>query len=93
MDLTDYTCQGAAFVPYSVTREEITQLRQIAFKKFYSRPCFLARRVLGIRSLHDIRAAFTGFKSLFWVSVKRDLFRRACSNPPVSAYSDASTVC
>jgi anaerobic magnesium-protoporphyrin IX monomethyl ester cyclase len=59
-----------------MTREDITRLRQIAFKKFYSRPRFIARKVLGIRGLHDIRAAFTGFKSLFWVWVKQDLFRR-----------------
>ena len=76
-DLADFTYQGAAFIPYSMKREEITQLRQIAFKKFYSRPRFLVRRVLGIRSLNDIRAAFTGMKSLLWVWVKRDLFRRS----------------
>ena len=75
-DLADYTYQGAAFVPFSMTREEITRLRLIAFKKFYSRPRFLIRRVLGIRSVNDIRVAFTGMKSLFWVWVKRDLFRR-----------------
>ena len=75
-DLADYTYQGAAFIPYSMKREEITRLRQIAFKKFYSRPRFLVRRVLGIRSLPDMRAAFTGMRSLFWVWVKRDLFRR-----------------
>lgn len=75
-DLADYTYQGAAFVPYTMTRDQITELRQIAFKKFYSRPRFLVRRVLGIRSLPDLRAAFTGLKSLFWVWVKRDLFRR-----------------
>ena len=75
-DLADYTYQGAAFIPYSMTREEITKLRQIAFKRFYSRPRFLVRKILGIRSLHDIRGAFTGFKSLFWIWVKQDLFRR-----------------
>jgi anaerobic magnesium-protoporphyrin IX monomethyl ester cyclase len=75
-DLADYTYQGAAFVPYTMTREHITQLRQIAFKKFYSRPRFLLRRVLGIRTVPDLRAACTGMKSLFSVWVKRDLFRR-----------------
>lgn len=75
-DLADYTYQGAAFVPFSMTREEITRLRQIAFKKFYSRPRFLFRRILGIRSLNDIRAAFTGLRSLFWLWIKQDVFRR-----------------
>ncbi|MHB8843654.1 MAG: B12-binding domain-containing radical SAM protein [Nitrospirota bacterium] len=75
-DLTDYTYQGAAFVPYTMTRDQITTLRQIAFKKFYSRPRFLVRRVLGIRSLPDLRLAFTGLKSLFWLWIKQDVFRR-----------------
>ena len=38
----DYTYQGAAFVPYTMTREQIHALRQLAFRRFYSRPVFLA---------------------------------------------------
>ncbi|MBI5057605.1 MAG: radical SAM protein [Nitrospirae bacterium] len=75
-DLTDFTYQGAAFVPYTMTREEIAQLRQIAFKKFYSRPQFIIRRILNLRSIHDVKAAAKGFKSLFWLWVKNDVFRR-----------------
>ncbi len=75
-DLTDFTYQGAAFIPYSMKRKEITQLRQIAFKRFYSRPRFILRRILGLRNIHDIRAALRGFKSLFWLWVKKDVFRR-----------------
>lgn len=75
-DLRDYTYQGAAFVPHTMTREQITGLRQLAFKRFYSRPRFLLRRVLGIRSLNDIRAAFTGVRSLLWLWLRRDLFGR-----------------
>jgi radical SAM superfamily enzyme YgiQ (UPF0313 family) len=75
-DLTDFTYQGAAFVPFSMKREQIAQLRQIAFKRFYSRPRFLFRRVLGLRSMNDLKAAFTGIRTLLWVWVKRDLFRR-----------------
>ena len=75
-DLTDFTYQGAAFIPYSMKRKDITRLRQIAFKRFYSRPRFLIRRVLGIRSLQDIRAAFHGFRSLFRLWVNQDVFRK-----------------
>jgi len=75
-NLTDFTYQGAAFVPYTMKREEISQLRQIAFKRFYSRPRFLLKRFLGLRSLNDLKAAFTGIRSLLWVWVKKDLFRR-----------------
>ncbi|MDX1763051.1 MAG: radical SAM protein [bacterium] len=74
-DLADYTYQGAAFTPYSMSREEIGRLRQLAFKRFYSRPKFLLRRLAGVRSLHDWRAAVRGARSLFWIWAKGDLFR------------------
>ncbi|MBW2484383.1 MAG: radical SAM protein [Deltaproteobacteria bacterium] len=74
-DLTDYTYQGAAFVPYTMTRDEIAELRQLALKKFYSRPKFLWRRLLALRSLNDIRAAWQGLKSLFWLQTAKDLFK------------------
>ncbi|MBI5099847.1 MAG: radical SAM protein [Nitrospirae bacterium] len=75
-DLTDFTYQGAAFVPYTMTREEIAKLRQLAFKRFYSRPKFIAKRILGLKSIHDLRAALKGFKSIFWLWAKSDVFRR-----------------
>lgn len=75
-ELTDYTYQGAAFTPYTMTRKEIFTLRQIAFKRFYSRPSFLLRRLLGLRNLNDLAVAAKGMKSLFWVWAKRDLFER-----------------
>jgi radical SAM superfamily enzyme YgiQ (UPF0313 family) len=75
-DLTDFTYQGAAFIPNSMTRDEIILLRQLAFRKFYSRPGFLIRRVVGLRSIHDLKAALAGLRSLFWLWAKRDIFRR-----------------
>ncbi len=74
-DLTDFTYQGAAFIPHTMTREEIARLRQIAFKSFYSRPGFIVRRLLGLRSVHDVKAAAKGFRSLFWLWIKSDVFR------------------
>ncbi len=76
-DLNDYTYQGAAFVPYSMKREDVWNLRQIAFKRFYSRPGFLLKRILELRNLQDIKAAFTGAKSLFWIWAKRGLFSKS----------------
>ncbi len=75
-ELTDFTYQGAAFIPHSMTRQEIAALRQIAFKRFYSRPQFILRRVLGLRNVNDVKAAVKGFKSLFWLWVKKDVFNR-----------------
>lgn len=74
-DLEDYTYQGAAFVPYTMTREEIAKLRLLAFRRFYSRPQFLRRRLVGIRNAHDLKVAFQGLLSLFWVWRKDDLFK------------------
>jgi radical SAM superfamily enzyme YgiQ (UPF0313 family) len=75
-DLADYTYQGAAFVPRTMTRAEIVRLRQIALKRFYSRPSFLLRRLLGIRNLNDLAVATKSVKSLFWLWAGRDVFER-----------------
>ncbi|MBI4697471.1 MAG: radical SAM protein [Nitrospirae bacterium] len=73
-ELTDFTYQGAAFVPYSMTRHDIAVLRQTAFRKFYSRPSFIAKRILGLRSANDCVVAFKSLKSLFSLWTKNDLF-------------------
>ncbi len=75
-DLADCTYQGAAFVPYSMTRGQIHQLRQIALRRFYSRPAFLVRKLLAVRNLNDCRAALTGMTSLFWLWTQRGVFQR-----------------
>jgi radical SAM superfamily enzyme YgiQ (UPF0313 family) len=74
-DLSDYTYQGAAFVPYTMTRDEIAELRQLALKRFYSRPKFLWRRLLALRSINDLLAAWQGLKSLFWLQAEKNLFK------------------
>jgi anaerobic magnesium-protoporphyrin IX monomethyl ester cyclase len=75
-DLRDFTYQGAAFVPYSMTREEIAELRQLAFKRFYSRPGYILGRALKMRNFNDIKAALEGARSLFWLWVKGNVFGR-----------------
>ena len=75
-DLRDYTYQGAAFVPYTMTRDEIHALRQLALRRFYSRPVFLLRQLSRLRNVNDLRAALAGVRSLFWLWVRRGLFRR-----------------
>jgi anaerobic magnesium-protoporphyrin IX monomethyl ester cyclase len=73
-ELTDLTYQGAAFVPHTMTREQIHLLRQTAFQRFYSRPSFLLRKLLQLRSASDLSMAFRSAKSLFWLWRKQDLF-------------------
>ncbi|MBA4372799.1 MAG: B12-binding domain-containing radical SAM protein [Thermodesulfovibrio sp.] len=80
-DLTDYTYQGAAFVPYTMTRDQIIQLRQLAFKKFYARPSFILKRVLELRSLNDVRVAARSARSLFWLFAKDNLLTRMKKQP------------
>lgn len=75
-DLADCTYQGAAFVPYSMTREQIHRLRQIALRRFYSRPAFLVKKLLAVRNANDCRAALSGMTSLFWLWTQRRVFQR-----------------
>jgi len=80
-DLRDFTYQGAAFVPHGMTRDEILRARQVAFRRFYSRPAFLLRRLTAIRSWDDCRTAAIGLRSLFWLWADRGRFRRKRQAP------------
>lgn len=73
-NLSDRTYQSAAFVPYTMTRDEILKLRQIAFRRFYTRPKFLWKRLLQMRNLNDLQVNLNGLKSLFWILVTKNLF-------------------
>jgi radical SAM superfamily enzyme YgiQ (UPF0313 family) len=88
-DLSNYTYQGAAFTPHTMSREEIHTLRQIAFKRFYSRPSFLLRRLLQLRSLDDCRLALRGVRTLFWVWAKKGLFQKPGTPVPSSLNSSS----
>ncbi len=74
-DLTDFTYQGAAFVPYTMTREEIALLRQMGLRKFYSRPGYIARKILAMRNINDIKAIAKGARSMFWLMLKGSIFK------------------
>jgi radical SAM superfamily enzyme YgiQ (UPF0313 family) len=75
-ELSDYTYQGIAFTPHTMTREEVAELRQRAFRRFYSRPRFLLRRLLAIRTAHDVQVAIKGIVGLFWLWARPGLFKR-----------------
>jgi anaerobic magnesium-protoporphyrin IX monomethyl ester cyclase len=75
-DLMDYTYQGAAFIPSTMTREEIIDLRQQAFRRFYSRPSFIAKKLFSLKSMDDIKTAAKAARSLFWLWVGRDIFAK-----------------
>jgi len=73
-DLSDYTYQGAAFVPYTMSKEEINKLRQIAFKRFYTRPSFLLKKLADIRTLNDCKIAVKSLKSLYMMWAHKNMF-------------------
>jgi len=75
-ELSDFTYQGAAFIPYTMTREEILELRQTAFRRFYSRPSFILKKIFELRSLNDLTVAARSARSLFWLWGKTGLFGR-----------------
>jgi anaerobic magnesium-protoporphyrin IX monomethyl ester cyclase len=75
-ELSDFTYQGAAFIPHTMTRDDIHKLRQIAFRKFYLRPSFLFRKLLDLHSLSDVMVVMKSAKSLLWLALKFDLFNR-----------------
>jgi anaerobic magnesium-protoporphyrin IX monomethyl ester cyclase len=75
-ELSDFTYQGAAFIPHTMTRDDIHTLRQIAFRKFYLRPSFLLRKLLDLHSLNDVMVVIKSAKSLLWLALKFDLFNR-----------------
>ncbi len=75
-NLEEYTYQGAAFVPFTMSRRQIQELRQLAFKRFYGRPSFLFRKVLQLRTVSDCKAAYNGIRSLFWLYIKKGIFNK-----------------
>ncbi|MBF0557538.1 MAG: radical SAM protein [Nitrospirae bacterium] len=71
-DLSDFTYQGAAFVPQTMTKEDIISLRRTAFRRFYGRPSFILKRLLELRTPHDLAVAFKSVRSLFNILVSKN---------------------
>lgn len=81
-ELSDYTYQGAAFIPSSMTRDDIQKLRQIAFRRFYLRPAFMVRKLLDLHSLNDVKVAIKSARSLMWLVLRSGLFNRSAKPLP-----------
>jgi len=67
--------QGCAFVPPTMSEDEILRLRQIAFRKFYTRPKFVARWLKGAGNRHTLMALARGASSMVPLWFDRDAFR------------------
>ena len=83
-ELSDYTYQGAAFIPKTMTREEIHALRQTAFKRFYLRPSFLLKKLKDMRTINDVRIMFRSAQSLLSLVLKPGLFARQSKTQPLT---------
>ena len=59
-----YDIMNVTFVPSTMTEEELTRLERLAFSKLYLRWSYIARRLLAIRSLEDLRTHLRGFFNL-----------------------------
>jgi anaerobic magnesium-protoporphyrin IX monomethyl ester cyclase len=81
-DTDRLTFQGSAFVPHTMTAEQIEELRKIAFRKFYSRPRFMLRWLAGVRSWEDFSTIMKGGMSFLVMWMRRNAFRFEPGNPP-----------
>ncbi len=75
-ELSDFTYQGAAFIPKTMSRDDIQKLRQIAFRKFYLRPLFLLKKIMEIRTFHQVKMIAKSARSLFWLAFRSNLLNR-----------------
>lgn len=71
----NYNFEQAGFVPRTLTREQIFELRKLAFRRFYMRPSYMIKRLLKTRTRADLRTLMTGAKSLYYLAVRGEAFR------------------
>lgn len=75
-DETDaLTFETGAFVPYTMTQEEILKLKERAFKRYYCRPSYILKRLHSVRSKYDLIALFYGAKTLFILLTHPGIFK------------------
>lgn len=74
-NVEDYTFEAAGFVPFTMTREQVLQLKQIAFKKFYQRPSYMVTQLLKVRSRYEFQALWTGVLALGRLYLNPDMFK------------------
>jgi radical SAM superfamily enzyme YgiQ (UPF0313 family) len=60
----DYTFQGLAFVPHSLSRDEMVELRALFLRRFYTRPRLLLRKLKAARTPADFKALGLGLMGL-----------------------------
>lgn len=89
-DLSEMTMlqDKVAYVPHSMTREEIEELLDRAYKRFYLRPRFIIHRVLSARSWYDLKTIYHGGRAMISMLAKkaaRPLPRQEHYKPPTTS--------
>jgi anaerobic magnesium-protoporphyrin IX monomethyl ester cyclase len=60
----DFAAENSLIETDELTREDVEQARIRAYRRYYFRPKFVARSLLGTRSVQDIKRLFRGGKSV-----------------------------
>lgn len=63
-DLSKRTENHMVFVPNSMRPEELQDLLKRAYKEFYFRPAYIAKRVVKLRSMLEVKKAWWGVKAV-----------------------------
>ncbi len=63
-ELSKRTENQMVFVPNSMQQEELQDLLKRAYKEFYFRPSYIARRIFKLRSPMDIKKAWRGVRAV-----------------------------
>lgn len=61
-----------AFVPHSMTHEQLADLMVSGARRYYLRPSFLLRRFLRQRSVEDVKRNLRGFTAFLRMDVRKD---------------------
>lgn len=67
--------KAAPFVSHTMTAEQIIDLVERGYARYYSRPSYVTRRIAGIRTWYDVQVMFYGALSVATMGVSR--LRRA----------------
>lgn len=72
----DYTFQGFAFVPHTLGRQEMAELRALFFRRFYTRPRLMLKKLKAARSPADFKGLWLGLAGLWRLWTDKGIFRR-----------------
>ncbi len=64
-DWDDYTLAKPVMKLENLSAEQIQCFYTLMYKSFYIRPSYILKKLLGIRTINDIKILFSGLKSLF----------------------------